>query len=67
MPKLGADGKTPPVRYNGGVIYGGGFTGQFWRVLVNGDRKNEKRVKWGQATPTKASWLAAIKLIDDAH
>ena len=65
MPSLTSDGKTIPILYKGGVIYGGGSCNS-WRVLINKDRLQEKRVAWGAPHPTQDSWEKAYKLLDDA-
>ena len=64
MPSLLSNGKTTPILYKGGVIYGGGFV-KGWRVLINKDKCKEKRVPWGAQYPTKESWMKASKLLDD--
>ena len=64
MPSLNSNGKTTPILYKGGVIYGGGVT-KGWRVLINKDRNKERRVPWGAPYPTKDSWEKASKLLDD--
>jgi len=43
MPSLLSNGKTTPILYKGGVIYGGDFV-KGWRVLINKDRYKEKRI-----------------------
>jgi len=66
MPKA-FGGFAEPVRYNGGVIY---YSEKLkaWRVMTTAsDRYTEKKAKWGGDKPTKASWLAAVKLIDEAN
>ena len=64
MPSLNSNGKTTPILYKGGVIYGGGIV-KGWRVLINKDRYKEKRVPWGAPYPTQDSWEKAYKLLDD--
>ena len=64
MPSLNSYGKTTPILYKGGVIYGGGLV-KSWRVLINKDRYKEKRVAWGAPYPTQDSWEKAYKLLDD--
>ena len=64
MPSLTSEGKTTPMFYKGGVIYGGGTT-KSWRVLINKDRYKEKRVAWGAPYPTQDSWEKACKVLDD--
>ena len=65
MPSLNSDGKTTPILYKGGVIYGGGIV-KGWRVLINKDRYKEKSVAWGAPYPTQDSWEKAYKHLDDA-
>ena len=64
MPSLNSNGKTAPIFYKGGVIYGGGCA-KAWRVLINKDRYKEKRVAWGAPFPTQDSWEKAYKILDD--
>ena len=68
MPTLPSDGSTPePVRYNGGVIYSSGKDRKFRVLTTAGDKWSEKGSSWKGPTPTKESWLLAIKHIDDAR
>ena len=64
MPSLNSYGKTTPILYKGGVIYGGGIV-KGWRVLINKDKYKERRVPWKNPCPTKDSWEKAYKLLDD--
>ena len=64
MPSLNSNGKTAPIFYKGGVIYGGGCA-KAWRVLINKDRCKERRVPWKNPYPTTDSWEKAYKLLDD--
>ena len=68
MPTLPSDGSAPePVRYNGGVIYSSGKDRKFRVLTTAGDKYSEKGSSWKGPTPTKESWLLAIKHIDDAR
>ena len=64
MPSLKSYGKTTPILYKGGVIYGGGVV-KGWLVLIDEDRYKGKRVAWGAPYPTQDSWEKAYKILDD--
>ena len=69
MPSLNSNGKTTPILYKGGVIYGGQSNYKGWRIVLGKTGwqhySKEKCVSWGQPFPTQDSWAKALKLLDD--
>lgn len=66
MPSLPKDGSNPaPVYYKKGVIYTSRASKRFRAVRERGNMYTESAKRWNADKPTKESWAAAVKAVDE--